>query len=435
MALSDDALPTLDWPGKAQAMAGADSPAGAAPGEDIGAHGHVFIEGDNLDALKALAPGHTGRVAMIYIDPPYNTGADALYPDALGGHAAWLNMMAPRLVLARRLLADDGVIFISIDGAELAHLTLLCDEIFGEANRIETFAWVRTTTPAALSAKTKKVVEYLLCYERRRGPRRYLGVEKPVRSANAILNQANAVAELTFAADAVTTALPDGLITAGAYGTRSYQVALLDDVLVRDGRFATPLRLRGRFRWTQAYLEAQLAAGVRVHIATRRLIPAYSKASYGREALPNLIDARVGVGSNETATAELRALLGEAMAPLIRRMRPKPVSLLKYLIEAVCADDGLVLDFFAGSGATGQAVLELNAERGARRRFILVQSPQPTGDPACPTIAELARGRLAAVIAGLAGAAPGEDRLVRLITLAAPMDQPANELAGDAFAP
>jgi adenine-specific DNA-methyltransferase len=432
--LSDDAPPTLDWPGKAVAMALADAPAIAAPGDDIDTRGHLIIEADNLDALKALAAVHTDKVAMIYIDPPYNTGADALYPDALGGHAAWLNMMAPRLVIARRLMADDGVIFISIDGAELAHLTLLCDEIFGEANQIETFAWVRTATPAALSAKTKKVVEYLLCYERRRGPRRYLGVEKPVRSANAILNQANAVAELTFPAGTVTTALADGPVRAGAYGTRSYQVQLLEDAMVRGGRFATPLRLRGRFRWSQTYLEAQLAAGVGVHIATAKLAPAYSKPSYGREALPNLIDARVGVGSNETATAELRALLGEAMAPLIRRMRPKPVSLLKYLIEAVCPDDGLVLDFFAGSGATGQAVLELNAERGAARRFVLVQSPQATGDGACPTIAELARRRLGAAIERLPAPSPGEDRAVRLITLAAPSGHPANELAAGAFA-
>ena len=146
----------------------------------------------------------------------------------------------------------------------------------------------------------------------------------------------------------------------------------------------------------QAYLQAQLAAGVELRVATRRLIPAYAKARYGREALPNLIDAKVGVGSNETATAELRVLLGDGFADLARRMRPKPVSLLKYLIDAVCGPDDLVLDFFAGSGVTGQAVMELNAENGLTRRFILVQSAEPTGHTDCPTIAEIARRRLAA---------------------------------------
>jgi len=426
----------LNWPGKAAALAQVDTPPSAfavepSPTAD---DENLFIEGDNLGALKLLQASHAGRIKLIYIDPPYNTGADALYPDDYAApraprrppredrgrpHAAWLNMIYPRLVLARRLLRDDGVIFISIDGAELANLILVCDEVFGEANRIEIFSWVRTTTPAALAGKTKKVVEYLLCYERERGGQAYQGVEKPVRSANPLLNQSNPVGQLVFPAGTVTTALPDGIVPAGAYGSAAYDVDLLEDAHVRDGRFVSPLVLRGRFRWSQAYLEAQLAAGVAVYIATARLIPAYAKARYGREALPNLIDAKVGVGSNETATAELRMLLGDEFADLARRMRPKPVSLLKYLIEAVCGPEDVVLDFFAGSGVTGQAVLELNAEKDLTRRFILVQSPQATGRADCPTIAEIARRRLAAVARRLdhaAGAGNGVYRLVKLVS-------------------
>ena len=408
----------LVWPGKAEAAAQAESPCRARV-QDLGGEASLLIDGDNLDALKLLQTPHAGRIKLIYIDPPYNTGAEALYPDDFAApkerrrrprdaaddrgrlHAAWLNMIYPRLILARRLLRDDGVIFISIDAAELANLILVCDEVFGEANRIEIFSWVRTTTPAALAGKTKKVVEYLLCYERRRSGQVYRGVEKPVRSANALLNQANPPGELVFPPGSVTTALPDGIVRAGAYGSRAYDVQLLEDARVQGGRFVSPLRLRGRFRWRQAYLEAQLAAGVVVHIATARLIPAYAKARYGREALPNLIDARVGVGGNETATAELRGLLGDGFADLARRMRPKPVSLLTYLIEAVCGPDDWVLDFFAGSGVTGQAVLEGNARAGSHRRFILVQSPEPTGRPDCPTIAEIARRRLAATVVRL----------------------------------
>ncbi len=413
----------LAWPGKAAALATADTPAASLPALTRGlmpTPGDLFIEGDNLDALKLLQPTHAGRVKLIYIDPPYNTGADALYPDDYAAprpgrghedrgrpHAAWLNMIYPRLVLARRLLRDDGVIFISIDAAELANLILVCDEVFGEANRIEVFSWVRTTTPAALAGKTKKVVEYLLCYERRRGGQVYRGLEKPVRSANPLLNQSNPVGELVFPAGVATTALADGILRAGAYGTAAYDVELLADAEVADGRFVSPLALRGRFRWSQTYLEAQLAAGVAVRVATARLVPAYARASYGREALPNLIDGKVGVGSNETATAELRALLGDDLADLARRMRPKPVSLLKYLIEAVCGPDDLVLDFFAGSGVTAQAVLELNAEKGHARRFVIVQSPEPTGHAGCPTIAEIAKRRLAAVAGRIGGVAPG----------------------------
>ena len=431
----------LVWPGKAEATAQAETPS-RARAEGLAGEGSLFIEGDNLDALKLLQASRAGRIKLIYIDPPYNTGAAALYPDDFaaprspqrraGGaaedrgrlHAAWLTMIYPRLILARRLLRDDGVMFISIDGTELANLILVCDEVFGEANRIEIFSWARTTTPAALAGKTKKVVEYLLCYERRRSGQVYRGVEKPVRSANALLNQANPPGELVFPAGRVTTGLPDGLVPAGAYGSAAYDVRLLDDAQVADGRFVSPLRLHGRFRWRQAYLEAQLAAGVGVHIATRRLIPAYAKARYGREALPNLIDARVGVGSNETATAELRALLGEDLADLARRMRPKPVSLLTYLIEAVCGPDDWVLDFFAGSGVTGQAVIEANARAGVRRRFILVQSPQPTGRADCPTIAEIARRRLAAAAARLGVADAQGAGAYRLVKLEQPVAAP-----------
>jgi len=157
--------------------------------------------------------------------------------------------------------------------------------------------------------------------------------------------------------------------------------------------------------------------GVVIYIATARLIPAYAKARYGPEALPNLIDAKVGVGTNETATAELRSLLGDDFADLARRMRPKPVSLLSYLIEAVCGPDDWVLDFFAGSGVTGQAVLEGNARAALCRRFILVQSPQATGRADCSTIAEIARRRLDAVVARLghgAGAGGPPYGLVKL---------------------
>ena len=187
-------------------------------------------------------------------------------------------MIYPRLVLARRLLRDDGVIFISIDAAELAPLILVCDEVFGEANRIEIFSWVRTTTPAALAGKTKKVVEYILCYERQRGTQAYRGVEKPVRSANPLLNQSNPIGDLVFPAHVVTTTLADGVLPTGRYGTAAYAVDLLAEARVEDGLFVSPLALRGRFRWSQAYLQAQLAAGVELRVATRRLIPAYAKA-------------------------------------------------------------------------------------------------------------------------------------------------------------
>ena len=431
----------LSWKGKSKAIQAVRQPAPGtlvpdrAASLDFDQTENVFIEGDNLEVLKLLQKAYTGTVRMIYIDPPYNTGSDLLYSDdytqtlpeyradaaprrpgpprtsshseASGRrHSAWLSMMLPRLHLARNLLREDGVIFVSIDHHELHNLMHLLDEVFGPENFIELFTWVRTATPAALARKSKKVVEYVVCYERTRSGRAYRGIEKPVQSTNPLLNRPNSVRELVFPAGAVHTKLPNQIFPAGRYGTERYAVDLLEETAVASGRFIQPVRLKARFRWTQSYLEAQLAAGVRISIASPRLVPSYAKARYGREAPPNLIDARVGVGTNEHASAELQALLDVGRDPTFDRMHPKPTSLLRYLIDAVCDDDDLVMDFFAGSGTTGHAVMQLNAERGGRRRFLLVQRPEATGSARFPTIADLTRARLHAASAALRAAHP-----------------------------
>ncbi|WP_424680983.1 site-specific DNA-methyltransferase [Frateuria sp. YIM B11624] len=388
---------------------------------------NLMIEGDNLEVLKLLQKSYAGKVKLIYIDPPYNTGKDFIYPDNFqdnitnyleltgqieGGrptisnaetsgrfHTDWLNMMYPRLKLARNLMAPDGVLFISIDQGELGALKMMLDEIFGEENFINVFSWVRTRTPAALSQKTKNVVEYVICYERSRTSQPLLGIEKPAQSANTLLNQPNAESVLKFPAG-VETGIQNGTLQPGEYGSSSYKVELLDSVDVRDGLLLSPFRLRARFRWSQDYLEEQLASGTKVRIATDKLLPSYEKSSYGREALPNLIDEDVGVGTNESAGVELEKLMGARVFDY-----PKPVSLLRYLINSCTSGEDIVLDFFAGSGTTAQAVIEQNALDGGRRRFILVQLPELLDSESSsasycsklglkPTISSLTRERL-----------------------------------------
>lgn len=346
---------------------------------------NLVIEGDNYDALRALRLSHAGRIRCIYIDPPYNTGnRDFVYNDRFVDkthrfrHSLWLEFMYRRLRLARELLAPDGVIFVSIDDNELFRLGMLMDMVFGEDNFIDTFSWVRTRTPAALSKKTKKVAEYVLCYERRKSDRRFKGVEKPAQSSNPLLNQPNKVSVLVFPPESVRTKLPNGVVKAGQYGTKKYAVELLEDARVDSGRFSSPLVLRAKFRWAQDYLEQQLREGVRVSISTMTMIPSYEKDSYGREALPNLIDESVGVGTNEHASVELDGIFGDSWDRLSEGMRPKPESLVRYLIDAVCDPNDTILDFFAGSGTTAHAVARLNAEDGGNRRFILVSSTEAT---------------------------------------------------------
>ncbi len=404
---------------------------------------NLMIEGDNLEVLKLLQKSYSSKVKLIYIDPPYNTGRDFVYRDdfqegirnyleltgqtedgrkvssraEVGGrfHTDWLNMMYPRLRLARSLLRSDGVIFISIDQGELASLRMMMDEIFGEENFVNIFSWVRTRTPAALSQKTKNVVEYVVCYERSRTNNALLGIEKPAQSANTLLNQPNAVGILTFPAG-TETGISDGVtLCPGSFGSSSYVVELLDEVVVRNGRFESPFRLKGRFRWSQAYMDEQVANGTKVRVPTEKLLPSYEKASYGREALPNLIDENVGVGTNESAGQELDRLMGERIFDY-----PKPLSLLQYLINSCTSADDTVLDFFAGSGTTGHAVMKQNAVDGGRRKFILVQLPEvlPPGGSAesyCKanaldnTISALTRERLRRAAAEIGGEANGSN--------------------------
>jgi len=188
---------------------------------------NLLIQGDNLDVLKHLVNAYAEKVKMIYIDPPYNTGSDGfVYRDnrrftaaelskmagieedeaervlsftrsKSNSHSAWLTFMYPRLYVARELLREDGVIFISIDDHEQAQLKLLCDEVFGEENFVEQFSWQKTSTPTNLSAKTKKSTEYIFCYQRLDcGTLR--GLKRNSTSSNGLMNQSNKVSELTF---------------------------------------------------------------------------------------------------------------------------------------------------------------------------------------------------------------------------------------------
>jgi adenine-specific DNA-methyltransferase len=354
---------------------------GQAPWRDL------IIEGDNFDALRALRMSHAGRIRCIYIDPPYNTGnRDFVYNDRFVDkthrfrHSLWLEFMHRRLLLARELLAPDGVIFVSIDDNEVFRLGMLMDQVFGERNYVETFSWVRTRTPAALSRKSKKVTEYVLCYEKVKSNRAYQGIEKPAQSSNPLLNQPNRVSRLLFPAGMVRTKLADGVVPPGTYGTKRYSIELITPARVLGGVFVDEFEMQARFRWDQEYLQSQLASGVRVSIATKTMVPSYEKDSYGREALPNLIDESVGVGTNEQASTELDGIFAGAWDAISTGMRPKPTSLVSYLVNAVSGKDDIILDFFAGSGTSAHAVAKLNAEDGGSRRCILISSTEATID-------------------------------------------------------
>lgn len=359
----------FDWPGKKEAAQLA-KPTSLSPIHLPETPGKLLV-GDNLTWLQYLVQEKYSFDA-IYIDPPYNTGNRSfIYKDHFtqaNRHVEWLNMMLPRLLLGRELLAQHGIIFISIDENELAHLKLLTDEVFGEDSFVDIFSWAKTETPANLSRKSKKVVEYVLCYQKEKDNTKFSGIRKFSPSSNGLLNQTNLEKELVFPAHVVETKLPDQYLEKGLYGTERYAVHLLEDTEVKNGRFCRAVKLRAKFKWGQQKLEEEIKAGTRILIPTKRLSPAYERQEYAAEVPPNLINMKVGVETNEMAKFQLEKLLGANLFDY-----PKPVTLLKYLLQFLANPNGHYLDFFAGSGTLAEAVLALNQEDGGSRSYCCVQ--------------------------------------------------------------
>lgn len=361
---------------------------------------NLYIEGDNLEVLKLLQKSYLGKVKMIYIDPPYNTGNDFVYHDdfartqkeedkaagnvdELGNrfikntdsngryHSDWCSMIYSRLMVARSLLSEDGVIFISIDDNELDNLKKISDEVFGAYNFIDIYNWAKTETPENLSIKCRQIIEYVLCYQKNKDSVRFKGIQKYSSSSNGLLNQPNAIGILKFPANTVTTNIPNGHIAAGMYGTDKYDVELLDDVDVKDGLFISEFRLKAKFKWQQSYLENELRNGTTISIPTMKFSPSYEKKEYAPEVPTNLINSKVGVGTNENA--------GEYQLQLFHKKVfnfPKPTSLMKYLFGFLDdkETDYIIMDFFSGSASTADAVMQINSERKDNPiKYILVQ--------------------------------------------------------------
>ena len=361
---------------------------------------NLFFTGDNLEVLRHLRNAYSNKIDVIYIDPPYNTGNDDfVYPDKFAyskeqleeifgmsdedinkldnlkgskSHSAWLTFMYPRLWLAKQLLSDDGVIFVSIDDNEQANLKLLMDSIFGENNFIAQFSWERTATPSNLSNSVKKSIEYILSFKKNK-INKFKGIKKSSPSNNGLMNQTNNTHILLFPKNKINTSLKNGIYKKGEYGTKKYNIKLLNDVEVKNKIFINDFQLKGKFKWSQQKLDEELLKGTKISIKTKVFSPSYEREEYKVESPKNLIDKNDNVGTNEEASDYLDKLLGKGIFS-----NSKPVSLIKYVINFTRKKEGYFLDFFAGSSTTADAVMQLNAEDGGHRQFIMVQLPEKT---------------------------------------------------------
>jgi adenine-specific DNA-methyltransferase len=427
----------LFWPGKKRALRAAQAPTSAtlkpdfANSKDWDTTQNVFIEGDNLEVLKILQRHYHNKVKLIYIDPPYNTGKDFVYPDNFTEgletylewtrqvneegkkvstnsetegryHSNWLNMMYPRLKLARNLLTDDGVIFISIDDNEVDNLTRLCKEVFGERNFSTTFIRQKKKKPSFLHENVGSMTEYVVCLTRNKSFTFPFSVDVTTSGKKYPLNNAgNSLGVLRFPAGSVSFRMADTVVDPQDMSDGNIVTRLLDALVIENGKNKDDFRLEGEWRYSQTTLEEIVSSGDSITISKIPFRPNHVKAGGEIKKMHNLLTPETyRVGTNEDGTEELIQLLGGDYFD-----NPKPTSLVKLLIQATTYNDpaAIVLDFFSGSSTTAHAVMQLNAgnaEDSGSRRFIMVQLPEPTPEDCAArkagfaTIADISRKRI-----------------------------------------
>ncbi len=346
---------------------------------------NLYIEGDNLEVLKVLRETYLGKVKMIYIDPPYNTGNDFVYNDDFAQgkeefeqasglfdeegnqtidpmqrntesngrfHTDWLNMIYPRLKVARDLLSEDGVIFISIDDCELENLRKVCNEIFGESNFIAQCVRKRRDSQANLSKNISPIHEYVLIYSKHYGD---------------ILNKVSANIDESAYKN------PDN-DPRGAYVTMP---CTNKGGAVYTVKTPTGSEITEEWRFKEETYNALLADNRLVFPRGGEGKPRYKLFLSEKKAEGQLANTWLdALASNQEATREIKEIFNDKLL----FDTPKPVGLLVFCIQLATKKDSVILDYFSGSAATAHAVMKLNVEDGGNRKFIMVQLPEKTDE-------------------------------------------------------
>lgn len=414
----------LNWPGKADAYKVLQRPTTETlvpnPEDSINwdETENVFIEGENLAVLKVLQKSYYGKIKMIYIDPPYNTGSDSfIYPDKFSEtreeyaqrvgtkdeegymmkdgmfrknskdsghyHSNWLNMMLPRLHLARNLMTEDGVIFVSIDDNEQANLKLLMDQVFGEENFIANVVWKHTEQSKNDERFFSRQFNYLMIYGKSTDE---LEDFRFPRTKKDNVNYSNPDDD------------PNGDWRHGDVRSPNYRKTLCYEITAPSGKVITPPK--NGWRWKKEKVLEKIATGEiyfnEDETQIKRKI--YLKNQDGRVP-ENLWQGNL-TGTTRGANSELKELFGD-FTPFDT---PKPIALIKRVMQLFSEKGFIILDFFSGSGTSAHAVLDLNEEDGGNRKFICVQLPEKTDGTSeaykagYKTISAIAEARIKKVI-------------------------------------
>ena len=392
----------FNWPGKRAAALLANTPIEATlrpcreESVNFDTTENLYIEGDNLDVLKLLCDNYRGKIKMIYIDPPYNTGNDFVYEDdfaqpgeeynIISGdyddqgnrlrknsdtngrfHTDWLNMLYPRLKVAQKLLSEDGVIFISIDDNEVTNLKKICDEIFGATNFIGTIIWERAFAPKNDAKYLSDSHDYILTYAKTLDNFKIGLLPRTEEANNRYKNPDND---------------PKGPWTADNMTVKTYSANYDYEIITPNGNIIKPTN--GRCWFTSKERMQKLISDGRIWFGenggnTPRLKRYLSDVQQGMT--PTTIWKYTEVGSNQEARQELKKLFNDKGY----FDGPKPVRLLQKIIKIANCNDSIILDFFSGSATTAHAVMQQNTD-GGHRKFIMVQL-----DEACPEDSEAAK--------------------------------------------
>lgn len=353
---------------------------------------NLYIEGDNLDVLKALRETYLGKVKMIYIDPPYNTGNDFVYNDeynvgrdveedrnglfdeegnqtlsqyerntASNGrfHTDWLNMIYPRLKVARDLLLDDGVIFISIDDNEVANLKKICNEIFGESNFVANIIWKHTQQSKNDELYFSRQYNHTLCYSKDKLRLKRFYFSRTDEDNKNYKNPDND---------------PKGLWRSGDVRSPNYRKTLCYNIIAPNGNIITPPE--NGWRWSKESFKAKISTGeIKFKDDYSGIIRKIYLSDQPGRTPENLWDDK-RFGSTRQAASMIKNLFdGKQVFDT-----PKPIELIKNMLYLVSKGDDIILDFFSGSATTAHAVMQLNAEDGGNRKFIMVQLPEKTDE-------------------------------------------------------
>lgn len=444
----------LNWAGKADSYKALQYPSSATlrpqinQSVDFEHAQHVFIEGENLEVLKVLQRAYFGKVKMIYIDPPYNTGGDSfIYPDRfqesredylkridsldIDGnltkeglfhknskdnghyHSNWLSMMLPRLYLARNLLRDDGVIFISIDDNEVANLKMLCDEVFGGGNFLGQFTRLTKKGGKATDVISKNN-DLVFCYSKNSNPKLYPFEhnDKDFKHSDEHFDT-RGFFKLNQTLDYDTLGYVNSLDYEIVINGESYYPGSVskEEFLIRknenpkDGYRCRWSAALFKFGYENGFIVVKKSKnGTRIYSKTYQLATIEDDGDYyisyeDRTKALSSVEFIDNIYSNDNAKKDVTKLLGKGMFDY-----PKPCSLVTKLTKFSTKDNDLILDFFAGSATIAQAVMELNIEDGGNRKFICVQMPEPCDvnseafKAGYATIADISRERIRRVI-------------------------------------